>query len=1019
MEGQVPGLQISTVDGQPGLDAAIRVRGVGSANLNSSAALIVIDGVPAQTDNPLANINQQDIQSISVLKDAASTALYGSRGANGVVLITTKSGVKGKTKISFEGRWGFNQAGPFNIDKIDDAGEFYEYAWKSIYNSVRYGVSGSGLPQNFQTNVQSPNMSHEEAAQFASAHLFDYSNSMTNFQRNTLGNWMLYDVPGAIYTPTGSGTTASSTMSGAYLVGTDGKLNPNARKLFDANEYTDALLKNRFRQEYNVSATGGSDRVDYFMSLGYLENPSYISNSEFKRYSGRSNVNAILYDWFKVGANVGYTRTVTQSMATTYGTGRNAGSNAGNVFRTINGQNPLKGLYARDENGNIKLNADGSKMVHVQAGDTYSPLGPTVGQIYGMNLLEAMEKDLAQVEMDNWTARTYADLRFLKDFNFRINFSLDKSNKMLTKYKNSDTGIGEGVGGMSKIATSYMVLNAQELLTYNREFDKFIIDVLIGHEYNNYQDENVNWGSGYELIPGFLSSSNFVSRYVNVTGMDNPGYGKNIVRMESYFARANYIYNDKYYLSGSLRRDGSSKFKYSEDRWGTFWSVGGGWRISSESFMEPVKEWLDNMKLRASYGVIGNQSGIGNYSGYRTWGYGAKYTSTTNGTGTPDTYTLSVGGFVNDRLTWENTKTFDIGVDFSLFNRVNGTIDYYNRLTDNSFWNVPVSYLATGQATIQQNSASVRNRGIEVELGIDILKTKDFKWNLSLNGTHYNAVLADIPEGSVALDENGGWEASFEGWSATGTSSGSYVSYYRGVGKDLYNMYLYKYAGVDQSTGLPLFYHRVTAAEAANNTYPGYTKGQSVAVTNYNLADRYEVGDAIPDWIGGLSTTFAYKNFDLTAVVSYQLGGKYLSVEYANGLYISQSLGNNSLAHDLVGNTWSPENTNAKYPMQWYGTSTSYTDGATFGSWKYTDMALFNASYLKMKNITLGYTVPTNFLSRWNVSRLRVFASVDNLFMMSAAPGIDPSMSLTGGMEVGSYTYPDMRTFILGVNLDF
>ena len=259
--------------------------------------------------------------------------MYGARGAKGVVLITKKTGQKGKTRIQFEGRWGFNQAGPFNLDKIRDDAEFYEYAWQSIYNSVRYGVDGSGLPKNFQTNVQNPNMSHEEAAQFASSHLFDYSNSESKFQRNALGNWMLYNVPGAVYTPSGSGTTASSSMSGAYLVNPDGKLNSEAIKLWDGNEYEEALLKNRFRQEYNVSATGGTDNVDYFISLSYLDNPSYIVNSEFKRYSGRSNVNARLYKWLKIGANVGYVHTKTRSMATKWGTGRNAGSNSGNVFR--------------------------------------------------------------------------------------------------------------------------------------------------------------------------------------------------------------------------------------------------------------------------------------------------------------------------------------------------------------------------------------------------------------------------------------------------------------------------------------------------------------------------------------------------------------------------------------------------------------------------------------------------------------------------------------------------------------
>jgi len=263
LEGAVAGLQVAAVDGQPGLDMGIRLRGIGTASQNNSNALVVIDGVPAMHDNPLSTINAKDIESVTVLKDAASTALYGSRGANGVVLITTKKGKSGDAKISFEGRWGVNQVGPYQYDKINKPKDIYEFAWLSIYNSVRYGVDGSGISKNYTTNLKNPNMSHEEAANFASAHLFDYTGSTTKFTRNALGNWMLYNVPGAVYTPTGSGATASATMSGAYLVNPDGKLNPNA-KLFYNDYYDKYVLENRFRQEYNLSARGGSDKTDYF-----------------------------------------------------------------------------------------------------------------------------------------------------------------------------------------------------------------------------------------------------------------------------------------------------------------------------------------------------------------------------------------------------------------------------------------------------------------------------------------------------------------------------------------------------------------------------------------------------------------------------------------------------------------------------------------------------------------------------------------------------------------------------------
>src|SRR5690606_16361294 len=286
LEGLVPGLQISAIDGQPGVDTGIRVRGAGSTSQNSSNALIVIDGVPAEHENALSSINPKDIESISVLKDAASTAVYGSRGANGVVLVTTKKGVSGKTRISFEGKWGVNYAGALKFDKISDAKDIYEYAWQSIYNSARFGVDGTSSTNGKNTtNVQNPNMTHEEAAQFASAHLFDYTGSTSEFSVNSLGNWMLYDVPGAVYTPTGNGSSASATMSGAYLVNPDGRLNPQARQLYGSGSYDDFFLESPLRQEYNLTGSGGNEKMDYYVSLGFLEDPSYIRGSEFSRYN--------------------------------------------------------------------------------------------------------------------------------------------------------------------------------------------------------------------------------------------------------------------------------------------------------------------------------------------------------------------------------------------------------------------------------------------------------------------------------------------------------------------------------------------------------------------------------------------------------------------------------------------------------------------------------------------------------------------------------------------------------------
>lgn len=1009
LEGTVPGLQVAAVDGQPGLDMGIRIRGLGTANQNNANALVVIDGVPAQHDNPLSTINPRDIENVTILKDAASTALYGSRGANGVVLITTKKGSTGKTKISFEGRWGVNQVGPYQYDKISDPKDIYEYAWQAIYNSVRFGVNGSGLSKNYTTNVQNPNMSHDEAATFASSHLFDYTGSTSNFSRNSLGNWMLYDVPGAVYSTSGVGATASSTMSGSYLVGTDGKLNSDAKLLYNDN-YDDYLMENKLRQEYNISATGGTEKVDYFVSLGYLEDPSYIRGSQFKRYNGRTTINAKLYDWFKVGTNVAYSYRETQSPATRYG--RNPGSAVANIFRFINGQNQLMQLYAHDENGNY-ITENGERKVHVAAGDTYSPLGLTSTSLASANVLTMLDEDMDVRKSSDLITRSYAEIKLMKDLTFTTNLGLERYDETRTRYWQSETGQAEGTGAFGKTFQNVTILNLQQLLNYSHDFDKHHIDALLGHEFDKYQLENLNYKSAYELVPGFATFANFVGRYIGGT-FSSPG-GTEVKRaMESYLGRVNYIYNDKYYAEGSIRYDGSSKFKYNSTRWGTFWSIGGGWRVSGESFMENTRDWLDNLKVRTSYGVIGNQNGIPNYAGYKTWSYGATFTETTGGTGTPASFKLTQGNFANDRLTWENTKTFDAGIDFGLIGRVYGTFDIYRRNTDNLIWSQPIAY-SLGQSSLPTNSARIQNNGFEVELNIDIIKSRDLNWTVSLNGTHYTTVLKDVPAGVGSEELDGNWTANADAWSVSGAGTSSNVTYLRGVDKDYYNLYIFKYAGVDQTTGLPTFYHKVTEDDHTAGLYTGTEAGSDVAVTDYTKASRYELGSAIPDWIGGFSTSVRYKNFDFSGVFAYQLGGKFYSTEYGNNLYRSGNLGS-ALSAELIGNTWTPENTNAKFPMAIYGDS--YTDGSTFGSWMYSDMALFSASYLNLKNITIGYTIPERMLQKYRISGLRFYMSADNLLMVTSHSGIDPRMSLIGGFEVGAYSYPSMRTISFGVNLD-
>ncbi|MCI1785644.1 MAG: SusC/RagA family TonB-linked outer membrane protein [Bacteroidales bacterium] len=1041
LEGAVPGLIYASVDAQPGNDAGLRVRGLGSTSANYSNALVIIDGSPAQGDNPLSQMNQEDIASITVLKDAASTAIYGSRGANGVIIITTKSGTSGRTKITFQARTGWNTVGTYKMGQVDNAAGIYEYVWKSIYNSYRYGVNGTGGPVldkttgEYVTNVKNPNVSDADAALFASQHLFNYIGSTTDFSRNTLGNYMAYNVPGAIYNPDGTSSAASSTMTGAYLVGTDGKINPDAKLLYN-DTYADALLKTGIRQQYDISASGGNDKEDHYLSLGYLTDPSYVPNSNFQRITGRAKINANLFKWMKAGTNISFSRTKTNYMGT-YWAGRNSGSNQGSIPRFVNGHTPIIPFYSHDADGNIIYDANGDAVRNYLTNSTYSPLGQTQSNYGSTDIRYALDNDVRSDLTTTLNTRSFLEIPFLEHFSYRVDLAYDKISDMMTRYYNGTTGRAAGMGGyFGKRSYETEVLNIQDRLNYTQDFKKHHIDAMALYEYSGWEQEQVSWGSYDEFIPGFLAAGNFVGRYGGAGSAPNPGYGHDIERMKSYLGRANYIYAEKYYLSASIRCDGSSKFR-KDNRWGTFWSVGGGWRFTEEPFMKELKEsWFTNGKLRASYGLIGNQNGIGRYQTYRTWGYSTAYKLVTNGTGQPtgSDYRLSMGGLVNTDLTWEKTKTFDVGLDMTFLNRIDVTLDYYNRVTGNSQFAQPVSFLATGQNTLPRNIAEITNRGVEIDINADIIRTKDWRWNVAFNASHYTTKLTDLPADAIPAHveglPDGTWEDNSGAWSSAGGSQQSASVYLRGIGRDWYNLYMFKYAGVDDNTGLPMYWHRVTEADHTAGKYSDTSVGGSVKTNNYANASKYEVGSAIPDLAGGFNTNLRYKNWDLGAQFAYQLGGKFFSRNYAEYLYNcvdAQMYKMMFVSKKVKGHTWTTENTGTKFPMQWYPAgNTSYFSGTSTngGDWSFTDMSLFSASYLRLKNITIGYTAPKVFLSKINldkvISSLRFFASADNLFILSAAKAVDPSMSASGGYnDVDSYTFPNMRTYTVGVNVDF
>lgn len=992
LEGAIAGVQIGTASGQPGADASIQVRGLGTAQ-GKAGALIVIDGVPNSNPNALAMLNPRDIESMVVSKDAASNSLYGSRGANGVVLVTTKKGQQGKTRITFDARFGVNAQGVPDYDRIRNPKDVYEYAWKSIYNSVRYlnvdeiDAQGNGWKNGVQT------LSDADARQFASQYLFKYDGSDLNsgWQQNDyngLGNYMLYEVPGATYDANGIPN------NGKYLIDpATGKLNPEAKLLWYDN-WKDEFNKPKFRQEYNMSISGATEKTDYYFSGGYLNDPSYVEGSKFDRYSARVNLNTQVTTWLRGGINMSFTRRYMQQPAVRWG-GFNPGPAAQNVFYWMNGINALKPLWARNLDGSFKLDDNGERMLDYGSGETDSPLGSTHRTQTGISPMVMTYQDKWATTTNDYSGRTYLEAKFLKDFKFTANIALDNTEVFEDRYNNKEIGEENAYGGRIRQAyNNYLVMNTQQLLNWGHDYGKHHVDALLGHEYNWYQSRNMNTDKYMMLINGMDDASNAI-------GVRGAGGNQNKLAMEGYFARANYNYNSKYYLSASIRWDGSSKFKTNDKRWGTFWSVGGAWRPSAEPWMEDAT-WVTDLKLRASYGTMGNQNGVGNYAGYNLWNLG--------NAGDIKTPVISItqGNLGNANLSWETVKTFDVGVDFRFWDRFYGSIEYYIRDTHDMIWARP-NVSSSGVTSVTENSASMRNAGVEIDLGVDIIRTPDILWSFGVNGTHYENKLTSLPPGVGSPELGGGYEA--------GVQNTANI-YLRGVDRPYYNIYIAKYAGVDQKTGLAMLYHTVDQADHNNGRWSDQALGTVVTTTDGSLATRYEVGDATADFVGGFNTSFTYKNLDFSATFAYQIGGYFFSREFAYGGFSDQGIG------DVYGtcwmDAWTPTNRGSNYPMRMVG-GTNY--GVMYGNKLFTDMSLFDASYLSVKNLTLGYNLPQRLMEKWKMGGIRVYVSLDNMWLISAYKGVDPRLINEnvgdGGTMVDPYTYPAMRSASLGINVTF
>jgi TonB-linked SusC/RagA family outer membrane protein len=955
LEGLTSGVQFANLSGQPGSETTIQVRGLGTIT-GGTGPLVVVDGIA--TSFSLNSINPNDIESIVVSKDAAANALYGSRAAHGVLLITTKKGKAGKPKIDVDVRFGSTSRGVPDYDKVNDPAAFYEYTWQGIYNYIKYFPDRSA---DFKS------MSDQELRQYAADNLFTQSgNSKT--ARNGLGNYMLYKIP--------DGTTLIDPATG--------KVRNDAQLLYH-DFWPDYFLQHSFRQEYNASISGGSgDKTDYYFSLGYLSDPSYVMGSDFNRYSARMKVNSQITDWLKGGMNLSYSRTYSNAPNYTGGTVNT------NVFTWFGYFAPINALYARGENGEIIRDVDGKPTFDLGTGQTYSPYGTTARPAFnGYSPAVYFEKDLTESTYNYLNGYTYLEATILKDFKFMIDLNMDESHRLGLTYGNNESGTSarDYNGTIYNGWDRGLTLNTTQRLTYNKDFGLHHVDALLAHEFRWSTSKSM---SG-EKSNMFMTNQPSMANAIQIQSLNG---GESSSALEGYLGRVHYNYNGKYYVSASLRTDGWSAFR--GNKWGTFWSVGGAYRISEESFLKDnASSWLSELKLRVNYGTLGNNSNIGAYNWTDIW-----QISNAGSIGSPQ-LSVSQTGFGNPTLTWETVHEFDAGFDFILSDRFYGTIDYFSRRTKDMLWAVRLA-ASTGQGSATQNAGEMLNNGVEVDLGYDVVRTKDLLWNVGINLSHYHNELAKMPPNVGSEIYPGTW----------GYVDGNYL---RGEGKDYYNLYMYRYAGVDQETGLGLIYKEIRESDLAEGSkWAGHKVGDVVTTAIPGEATKFELGTAAPILTGGVHTNLRFKSFDVGLIASYQIGGKIVDLSYQGltGMGIGRAI------HADLLNAWTPENKSSNLPMRMLG-GTNYGSTPAGGSaGQYSDFNLFNASYLNLKSVSVGYTLPKAILEQAFIENLRVYLSGENLFLLSVMKGLDPRVSL-GGQAVNAYGFPQARVLSAGLNITF
>ncbi|WP_439473642.1 SusC/RagA family TonB-linked outer membrane protein [Algoriphagus formosus] len=907
IEGQAPGVITTSASGQPGSTPAVRIRGIGSVN-SSSSPLYVVDGVPY--DGALSNLNPEDIEDMTILKDASSSALYGSRAANGVIMITTKTGKKNKPTFNLRLQQGISSRALPEYDRVN-ADQYYPLVWESLRNS-QLGNGASGA----------------DAAAFASNNLIDI-----------LG-YNIYNVPND------------------QIVGLDGTLNPNARNNFQGLNWFDELERMGDRKEYNMTYSGGSEKTDFYTSFNYLNEKGFIIQSDIERFTGRLNVNTQATDWLKTGIN----------LSATLSEGNNArdggSSSFVNPFFTARSMGPIYPVFAQNmQTGGFILDEFGNKIYDLGDLEDLGLPSRGAGAYPGRHVVQETLLNVDRFDRDVISSRAYVEAKFLKNFTFRTNIATDITSLLNIGYDNTVVGDGAPAGRTRRENIRINSLTFNQLLTYTNTFkEKHFVEVLAGHENYDYQVNRQFISKQDQILAGNIEPDNFVTINSATGRLDRD-------RIESYLSRVNYVYDDKYSFSASLRTDASSRF-FEDVRWGTFFSVGAAWSIDQEDFFD--SNFFQMLKLRASYGEVGNNSILNPGGGQNYYPWQALYDLGFNNASEPGILQASLSAL---DLEWESNNTYDLGVDFAFANRFTGALEYFNRESQNLIFDVPLS-LTTGLESRFLNIGTMSNRGIEFNIGGDLVRSGDFRWNANVNVSTFENEFKELP-----FDEQ-----------IEGTKK--YV-----VGRSIYDFWLRDWYGVDAETGEGLY----RAEEYAEDDPRDRIVNGDTLTTNFQNARFHFAGNATPDFFGGLTNTFTYKGFSLNILMSFAVGGDIYDGIYA-GLMSADPDG--GALHVDILNRWQQPGDVTDVPKMDV-TGAAQTNVAS-------DRWLTDASYLNLRSVNLSYTFPRTLLERWKMRGATVYVAGENLGWLSGRSGMYVSGTFSG---TTSNTFTPARTFTLGVNL--